>query len=110
MKFFKTFTNLALISGSLLGVSVLGFADNAAAKPETLVTCGPNGAAYIVEVVPAGCRHLSATSAPNHSPDNRVVRSTLNFTFTASETESQSKDIVTTVPESEQAQVPVALW
>ncbi len=84
MKLTRTFLNTALVSSSVIGASLLGFAGEAAAEPSTLVTCGPNGAAYIVEVVPAGCRHLAATSAPKHSPDNAVQQARLGFTFNAS--------------------------
>nr|WP_238718544.1 hypothetical protein [Petrachloros mirabilis] len=84
----RNFRNIALISSSLIGVSLLGFAGRATAEPSTLVTCGPNGAAYVVAVVPAGCRHLTATSAPRHSPDNTVQQARLGFTFSASAPQS----------------------
>ncbi len=111
MKLTQAFTHVALVSGSLIGASVLGFAGTAAAEPSTLVTCGPNGAAYIVEIVPAGCRHLAGTSAPNHSPENTVAKSRLNFTFNAKATQSQPNETVAaTTQGSDQYQVPVALW
>lgn len=68
-----------------LGVSMLGslgsFTSPASAK--TLVTCGPNGAAYIVEIVPAGCRVLAANSPPQQA-GNSVEESRLGFYFNAS--------------------------
>ncbi|ABW27738.1 hypothetical protein [Acaryochloris marina] len=76
----KALLHTALIFGSLASASALAQTAHAG----TLVTCGPNGAASIVKVVPAGCRHLSATSAPKHSPDNPVEESRLGFTFKAS--------------------------
>lgn len=81
----KALLHTALIFGSLASASVLVQTAHAG----TLVTCGPNGAASIVKVVPAGCRHLSATSAPKHSPDNPVEESRLGFTFKASTPEAQ---------------------
>jgi hypothetical protein len=72
----------ALISGSFISASAL--TQVTPAHAETLVTCGPNAAAFIVKIVPAGCRHLSATSAPGHSPENPVEESRLGFTFRAS--------------------------
>lgn len=76
----KTLLHTALIFGSLASASAL----TPTAHAGTLVTCGPNGAASIVKIVPAGCRHLAATSAPKHSPDNPVEESRLGFTFQAS--------------------------
>lgn len=81
----KALLHTALIFGSLASASALA----PTAHAGTLVTCGPNGAASIVKVVPAGCRHLSATSAPKHSPDNSVEESRLGFTFKASAPEAQ---------------------
>ncbi|MGR3276823.1 hypothetical protein ACSYAD_17100 [Acaryochloris marina NIES-2412] len=81
----KALLHTALIFGSLASASALAQTAHAG----TLVTCGPNGAASIVKVVPAGCRHLSATSAPKHSPDNPVEESRLGFTFKASAPEAQ---------------------
>ncbi|KAI9134475.1 hypothetical protein [Acaryochloris sp. CCMEE 5410] len=81
----KALLHTALIFGSLASASALAQTAHAG----TLVTCGPNGAASIVKVVPAGCRHLSATSAPKHSPDNPVEESRLGFTFKASAPEVQ---------------------
>ena len=71
-----------LVSATVASFSVLSQIAPAAAG--TLVVCGHNGAARIVEIVPAGCRHLSATSAPKHPPDNPITETKLNFTFTAS--------------------------
>lgn len=86
----KGLMHTALICSSFIGSSA--FIQTAYA--ETLVTCGPNGAASIVKVVPAGCRHLSATSAPNHSPTNPVKESRLGFTFKASAPEAQETQSV----------------
>lgn len=77
----------ALICGSLVSISALF--STTPAQAETLVTCGPNGAASIVKIVPAGCRHLAATSAPNSSPDNPVEESRLGFVFRAFVPEAQ---------------------
>lgn len=90
----KGLLHTALICGSLVSASAV--LQTPSAHAGTLVTCGPNGAAFIVKIVPAGCRHLAATSAPNSSPDNPVEESRLGFTFKAS------------VPESREAQ-PVAV-
>lgn len=54
--------SLALLSASILG---LGLAPSATAK--TLVTCGPGGAARIVEQVPPGCRVLVVNSPPGQA-------------------------------------------
>ncbi|WP_299412174.1 hypothetical protein [Acaryochloris sp. IP29b_bin.148] len=78
----------ALLFGSVVSTSAL--LQVAPAHAGTLVTCGPNGAASIVKIVPAGCRHLSATSAPKSSPDNPVKDSRLGFTFKASAPESRA--------------------
>jgi|GEM_PF-2772779 len=86
----KSWLHTALICSSLIGSSA--FIQTAHAG--TLVTCGPNGAASIVKVVPAGCRHLSATSAPNHSPANPVKESRLGFTFKASAPQVQETQAV----------------
>jgi hypothetical protein len=53
------------------------------ASARTLVTCGPHGAAYIVDIVPAGCRVLTAASPPMQA-GNAVEDSRLGFYFTAS--------------------------
>jgi hypothetical protein len=71
-----------LVSATVASFSVLSQIAPAAAG--TLIVCGHNGAARIVETVPSGCRHLSATSAPKHPPDNPITKTRLNFTFTAS--------------------------
>lgn len=83
----KGLCHTALICGSLASVSVL--LSTTSAHAGTLVTCGPNGAASIVKIVPAGCRHLAATSAPNSSPDNPVEESRLGFVFRAFAPEAQ---------------------
>ena len=77
----KGLLHTALICGSLVSMSAL--LSTTSARAGTLVTCGPNGAASIVKIVPAGCRHLAATSAPNSSPDNTVEESRLGFVFRA---------------------------
>lgn len=77
----------ALICGSIASLSALLSATPAHAG--TLVTCGPNGAASIVKIVPAGCRHLAATSAPKSSPDNPIEESRLGFVFRAFAPEAQ---------------------
>lgn len=71
---------LSLTAG-LVGTVALTISPAASAK--TLVTCGSKGAAYIVDIVPAGCRVLSAASPPMQS-GNAVEGSQLGFYFTAS--------------------------
>jgi hypothetical protein len=75
-----TLAVLALTAG-LVGTMALTLSPSASAK--TLVTCGSKGAAYIVDIVPAGCRVLSAASPPMQS-GNTVEGSQLGFYFTAS--------------------------
>lgn len=94
----KALLHTTLIFGSLASASALAQTAHAG----TLVTCGPNGAASIVKIVPAGCRHLSATSAPKHAPDNSVEESRLGFTFKASAPEAQDTQSVAVDPESPQ--------
>lgn len=86
----KALLHTAFMVSSLASASALAQTAHAG----TLVTCGPNGAASIVKIVPAGCRHLSATSAPKHSPDNPVEESRLGFTFKASTPEAQETQSV----------------
>ncbi len=81
---------LKSISASIAGLSLaIGLASamtltlSPSASAKTLVTCGPKGAAFIVDIVPAGCRVLSATSPPMQS-GNAVEGSQLGFYFTAS--------------------------
>ncbi|WP_299485431.1 hypothetical protein [Acaryochloris sp. IP29b_bin.137] len=93
----KALLHTALIFGSLASASALA----QPAHGGTLVTCGPNGAASIVKIVPAGCRHLSATSAPKHSPDNSVEESRLGFTFKAAAPKSQETRPVAVAQESQ---------
>jgi Na+-transporting NADH:ubiquinone oxidoreductase subunit NqrB len=69
------------ITAGLIGTMALTISPAASAK--TLVTCGSKGAAYIVDIVPAGCRVLSAASPPMQS-GNAVEGSQLGFYFTAS--------------------------
>lgn len=69
------------ITTGLLGTMALILSPSASAK--TLVTCGSKGAAYIVDIVPAGCRVLGATSPPMQS-GNAVEGSQLGFYFMAS--------------------------
>jgi hypothetical protein len=71
---------LSLTAG-LFGTMALSFSSSASAK--TLVTCGSKGAAYIVDIVPAGCRVLIAASPPMQA-GNAVEGSQLGFYFTAS--------------------------
>jgi hypothetical protein len=78
------------ILGLLLG-SGLGLAIALPAGAKTLVTCGPHGAAKIVDVVPAGCRVLSSASPPKQA-GNEVQSSRLGFTFTA--TKSAATQVV----------------
>lgn len=75
-----TLAGLTLTAG-LVGAMALFLSPSASAK--TLVTCGSKGAAYIVDIVPAGCRVLSAASPPMQS-GNTVEGSQLGFYFTAS--------------------------
>jgi hypothetical protein len=79
---------LKSISASIAGLSLaIGLASamtlSPSASAKTLVVCGPKGAASIVDIVPAGCRVLSATSPPMQS-GNAVEGSQLGFYFTAS--------------------------
>ena len=98
-----------LMGTTVAGAAVLGLADPATAG--TFVTCGPKGAARIVKVVPAGCRHLAATSAPKHSPDNTVKKTQLGFTFTASDQEAPTQPAVVVNGETTPEPVPaVGLW
>jgi hypothetical protein len=69
------------LAAGLLGTMALTLSPSASAK--TLVTCGSKGAAYIVDIVPAGCRVLSVASPPMQS-GNPVEGSQLGFYFTAS--------------------------
>jgi hypothetical protein len=105
----KAMINGVIIGSSLIGTSILGLSGSAMA--ETLVTCGPNGAAYIVKVVPAGCHHLSATSAPKHPPENAVQDSRLGFTFRASlPAPKATESVAAKQPNPSTLAVPVALW
>ncbi|MGF1601304.1 MAG: hypothetical protein ACFCU8_04670 [Thermosynechococcaceae cyanobacterium] len=110
MKMFKALINSVMIGSSVLGTTILGLSGSV--RAETLVTCGPNGAAYIVKVVPAGCRHLAATSAPKHSPDNAVEESRLGFTFRASSPTPKSTEPVAVNHQQDESttNIPVALW
>lgn len=77
----KVFVPLIALGASTLGA--LGTDFHRSAVAETLVTCGPKGAAYIVEIVPAGCRVLAAASPPKQA-GNAVKGSQLGFYFNAS--------------------------
>ncbi len=76
----KTILPATLLSTGLFGAIAIGMPNAASAR--TIVTCGPNGAAAIVEVVPAGCRVLSAASPPKQA-GNVVQKSRLGFYFNA---------------------------
>jgi Na+-transporting NADH:ubiquinone oxidoreductase subunit NqrB len=73
------------ITAGLLGTMALTLSPSASAR--TLVTCGSKGAAYIVDIVPAGCRVLGAASPPMQS-GNAVEGSQLGFYFMASAPQS----------------------
>ncbi|PZD74897.1 hypothetical protein C1752_01047 [Acaryochloris thomasi RCC1774] len=103
----KTLVSGCILGSTVIGAAVLGLSSSAQAG--TLVTCGPGGAAYIVETVPAGCRHLSATSAPKHAPDNAVKASKLGFTFTASSPKEESAQPVAAETEGKSKTQPLAL-
>lgn len=103
----KTLVGGCLLGSAVMGASILGHASSAHAG--TLVTCGPGGAAYIVKTVPAGCRHLSATSAPKHAPDNAVEASKLGFTFTASSPKQKSTQPVAAESQKKSETQPLAL-
>lgn len=108
----KSLMMIPLMGMSLAGVLTIGNTSPAAA--ETLVTCGPNGAAYIVNIVPAGCRLLAATSAPKHPPTNVVQESRLGFTFNAAKPGEALIAETTTnmaeVEESSPVSTSYALW
>lgn len=108
MKITKTLVSGLAIGGTLAGASMFGFSGPAHAG--TLVTCGPNGAAYIVKVVPAGCRVLAATSAPTHPPDNAVEESRLGFTFNASAPKQEAAQPVAKQQKQPTSEQPLALW
>jgi hypothetical protein len=87
-------TVVATVLGSVGGV----FSSPASAR--TLVVCGPHGAAQIVDIVPAGCRVLSAASPPMQA-GNAVEKSRLNFYFTASTpSRAQTQSAIALHPES----------
>jgi len=94
----KALLHTALVFGSLASASALAQTAHAG----TLVACGPNSAPSIVKVVPAGCRHLSSTSAPKHSPENPVEESRLGFTFKASTPEAQETQPVAVDQDAQQ--------
>jgi hypothetical protein len=75
--FIPFFTLVAIVLGSV------GVVFSSPASARTLVTCGPHGAAYITDIVPAGCRVLTAASPPLQA-GNTVENSRLGFYFTAS--------------------------
>ncbi len=105
----KSLTLKALVGASLASALLVGGTTQVAA--ETLVTCGPNGAAYIVTIVPAGCRLLAATSAPKHSPVNTVEEARLGFTFNAAKpTEAKNQSVIAKTQAPTQDAVSVALW
>lgn len=81
LKSINTVLAVLSITTGLLGTMALTLSPSASAK--TLVTCGSKGAAYIVDIVPAGCRVLGATSPPMQS-GNAVEGSQLGFYFMAS--------------------------
>ena len=81
LKSFHATIAVLSITAGLLGTVALTASPSVSAK--TLVTCGSKGAAYIVDIVPAGCRVLSAASPPMQS-GNAVEGSQLGFYFTAS--------------------------
>lgn len=74
---------IPLVALGVSSLSVLGADFHRSAAAETLVTCGPKGAAQIVKIVPAGCRVLAAASPPKQA-GNAVERSQLGFYFNAS--------------------------
>ncbi len=81
LKSFKIFIPYFTVAATVLGS--LGVVLSSPASARTLVTCGPHGAAYIVDIVPAGCRVLTAASPPLQA-GNTVENSRLGSYFTAS--------------------------
>lgn len=59
MKVIKIFIGAVLISAPTFGMILVS-----EVTAKTLVVCGPNGAARIVEKVPPGCHVLKANSPP----------------------------------------------
>lgn len=59
MKTIRFFIGTTLIAAPLLSMSLVSYAN-----AKTLVVCGPNGAARIVEKVPPGCHVLKANTPP----------------------------------------------
>jgi hypothetical protein len=80
LKSIRAFTAVLSLTVGLVSTAVLTLGPSASAK--TLVVCGPKGAASIVDIVPAGCRVLSAASPPMQS-GNAVEGSQLGFYFMA---------------------------
>jgi hypothetical protein len=93
---YTTVAVLSLTAG--LSGAMLTLSPSASAK--TLVTCGPGGAAYIVDIVPAGCRVLSAAAPPMQS-GNAVEGSQLGFYFTASVPQQTDVKRVETIASSQ---------
>ncbi len=93
---------LMLLGASMVGVVGMGLNQPASAK--TIVTCGPKGAAQIVEIVPAGCRVLAANSPPKQA-GNAVAGSRLGFTFNASN--SSGSPAQQTIAESQKGETLV---
>ena len=105
----KSWICTTLIGTSMASILVIGGTPRAAA--ETLVTCGPNGAAYIVEIVPAGCRLLAGTSAPKHNPVNTVKASRLGFTFNAAKPiEEKGQPVIAKTEKPDHTDTSIALW
>jgi hypothetical protein len=91
---FPYITLIATILGSV------GVVFSAPASARTLVVCGSHGAAQIVDIVPAGCRVLSAASPPMQA-GNAVEKSRLNFYFTASDSiRAQPQNAIAAHPKS----------
>lgn len=59
MKSIRLFIGAALIVAPLLSISLVS-----RANAKTLVVCGPNGAARVVDKVPTGCHVLKANTPP----------------------------------------------
>jgi hypothetical protein len=83
---YTTVAILSLTAG--LSGTMLTLSPSASAK--TLVTCGPGGAAYIVDIVPAGCQS-----------GNAVEGSQLGFYFTASVPQQTAVKRVETIASSQ---------
>jgi hypothetical protein len=75
--------SIAVLSLTVGLASAITLAVSPSVSAKTLVVCGPKGASFIVDIVPAGCRVLSVASPPMQA-GNAVAGSALGSYFTAS--------------------------